>query len=187
MGACEQLELEICSHRGLLSGNIQPRLLTLQRLETLVVQERIRCADLDLSELNSTTRVGHPADLADLDASQEPRPEPRSLGVWTYVVLQDYPPRFFALELKKEPMDREQLVSLLERLRAGGLPWQSIGVWYLPQEPHVDASKRRSCAIRITGYHGISVRFASHNDQDLPLFEQLHRDQHPETLGIMVP
>lgn len=28
---------------GLLSGNIQPRLLTLQRLETLVVQERIRC------------------------------------------------------------------------------------------------------------------------------------------------
>lgn len=95
--------------------------------------------------------------------------------------------RFFALELKKEPMDREQLVSLLERLRAGGLPWQSIGVWYLPQEPHVDASKRRSCAIRITGYHGISVRFASHNDQDLPLFEQLHRDQHPETLGIMVP
>ncbi|CAK9112129.1 Uncharacterized protein SCF082_LOCUS52001 [Durusdinium trenchii] len=149
MGACEQLELEICSHRGLLSGNIQPRLLTLQRLETLVVQERIRCADLDLSELNSTTRVGHPADLADLDASQAVTfPE-------LLKVLQDYPPRFFALELKKEPMDREQLVSLLERLRAGGLPWQSIGVWYLPQ--------------------------------DLPLFEQLHRDQHPETLGIMVP
>ncbi|CAJ1355353.1 unnamed protein product [Effrenium voratum] len=155
MVACEQLHIEICSHRGALSQDDSPKLLTSEGLNDLL-GAGFRCeADLDLTREKESWIIGHPGDLSTLKSLGRDLSEalgfPQLLQTW-----QQHPSRLLALELKAEPVTATELEELLEQLTAQRLPNGSVGVWYLPQELGLFEQVHRD---RYPGLLGIMAMF----------------------------
>ncbi|CAJ1434301.1 unnamed protein product [Effrenium voratum] len=154
MVACEQLHIEICSHRGALSQDDSPKLLTSEGLNDLL-GAGFRCADLDLTREKESWIIGHPGDLSTLKSLGRDLSEalgfPQLLQTW-----QHQNRRLLALELKAEPVTATELEELLEQLTAQRLPNGSVGVWYLPQELGLFEQVHRD---RYPGLLGIMAMF----------------------------